>query len=111
MARKFRDPRTSQPNAYVLPLDDEIEQSTDGFLNGFLQIPDTVNFIKKSALYNEKEYKWSEYRGIPYAKAERFEYSSQGSSWKVITTANLPIPLADSGAASINNKVYLFPDL
>ena len=40
----------------------------------------TVQFIEKSAVYNRQNYQWSEYRGIPYAEAERFEYSSQGFS-------------------------------
>ena len=41
-------------------------------------IPVAVEFIEKSAVYNRQNYQWSEYRGIPYAEAERFEYSRQG---------------------------------
>ena len=44
------------------------------------RISGTVQFIEKSAVYNRQNYQWSEYRGIPYAEAERFEYSSQGFS-------------------------------
>ena len=53
-----------------------------------LWISVTVQFIEKSAVYNRQNYQWSEYRGIPYAEAERFEYSSQGFSDSPSRTAH-----------------------
>ena len=65
-----------------------VEGSTDNlidFLGPYMpqeirRILVTVQFIEKSAVYNQQNYQWSEYRGIQYAEAERFEYSSQGFS-------------------------------
>ena len=31
-----------------------------------------------------------------------------GNSWKILTTAYLPVPLVHSAALTINNQVYLF---
>ena len=36
------------------------------------------------------------------------EMMTVGQTWKIVTTAWLPVPLVDAAAITVNNKVYLF---
>ena len=42
------------------------------------------------------------------AQTEMMTMSEYDNNWKIITTAYLPVPLVNSAALTINNKVYLF---
>ena len=85
MVEQSRDPRTIYRAPWVRTMYDVHEENRpreSPWISG------TVQFIEKSAVYNRQNYQWSEYRGIPYAEAERFEYSSQGFSDSPSRTAH-----------------------
>ena len=45
---------------------------------------------------------------ITHKRSIQTEMMTDNKNWKIITSAWLPVPLVDSAAITVNNKVYLF---
>ena len=45
---------------------------------------------------------------IDNARSSLTEMMTDNKRWEIITTARLPLPLVESAALTINNKVYIF---